>query len=111
MAKTTDFNYELDEYEQEIEEGLRKEGFKRIPNFKREMERYRAAAKATLAKNKNVNIRISEQDLSRIKSKAASQGVPYQTLLTSLIHQYSNNQIEYNVLREPKGKYVIKRHK
>lgn len=95
----------LDSYEKEIEEGLHREGFKRIPSFNREMERYRTAAKATLEKNRNINLRISEQDLSRVKSIAARQGVPYQTLLTSLIHQYSNNQIEYNVLKEPKKNY------
>ena|SRR3989338_4089632 len=105
MNKKSVFDVELDDYEKEIEEGFEKNGFKRAPDFKRQMEKLRAAAKATLAKNKNVNIRISERDLTLIKSKAASQGIPYQTLLTSLIHQFSNNQIEYNVLREPKKKY------
>ncbi len=45
------------------------------------------AAKNTLNKIKNINIRISERDLQRLKSKAAKQGIPYQTLVASLIHQ------------------------
>lgn len=102
MKKYNDFDDELDDYETEVETGLKKEGFKRIKNFKQEMAKYRAAAWATLAKTKNINIRISQGDLFRIRTRAAEQGVPYQTLLSSLIHQYSNDQIDYNVLKAPK---------
>jgi len=56
-------------------------------------------------KTKNINIRISQGDLFNIKSKAEKQGIPYQTLISSLIHQYTNNQIDYNILREPRATY------
>ena len=105
MSKITDFNYKLDDYEKEIEAGLKKHGFKSIPNVKKEMARYRGYAKSMLEKNKNINIRISLGDLYNIKSRAGEQGIPYQTLLSSLIHQYSRGQIDYNVLREPKKDY------
>ncbi len=108
MSKTTDFDYELDDYEKEVEEGLEKEGFKSVPNVKQEMAKLVAAAKATMEKNKNINIRISQGDLYKVKSKAAEQGIPYQTLLSSLIHQYSHGRIDYNVLREPKKQYENK---
>lgn len=47
------------------------------------------AAKATLKKNKNINIRITENDLETIKMKAAREGLPYQTLIGSLLHKYA----------------------
>jgi len=63
-----------------------------------------AAARATMEKVKNINIRISQGDLFGIQNKARSKH-PYQTLISSLIHQYSNNKIDYNVLREPRAPY------
>ncbi len=48
------------------------------------------AAQQTLKKNKNINIRISENDLESIKLRAAREGMPYQTLIGSLIHKYAS---------------------
>jgi len=47
------------------------------------------AAKETMKKNKNINIRISENDLQSIKLLAAKEGMPYQTLIGSIIHKYA----------------------
>lgn len=49
------------------------------------------AAKNTMKKTKNINIRLSEKDLLKVKAKAAETGIPYQTLLSSVIHQFVNN--------------------
>ncbi|MDM8565747.1 CopG family antitoxin [Candidatus Halobeggiatoa sp. HSG11] len=46
------------------------------------------AAKETMKKNKNINIRISENDLEAIKLRAAREGIPYQTLIGSILHKY-----------------------
>jgi predicted DNA binding CopG/RHH family protein len=51
------------------------------------------AAKETLRKNKNINIRISENDLEAIKLMAAKEGMPYQTLIGSLIHKYASGYL------------------
>ena len=51
------------------------------------------AAKATMRKNKNINIRISENDLESIKLLAAREGLPYQTLIGSLIHKYATGSL------------------
>jgi len=53
-----------------------------------------AAAKETLKKNKNINIRISENDLESIKLLAAREGMPYQTLIGSLIHKYASGYLQ-----------------
>ncbi len=51
------------------------------------------AAKETLKKNRNINIRISENDLESIKLKAAREGMPYQTLIGSLLHKYASGYL------------------
>lgn len=52
------------------------------------------AAKQTLKKNKNINIRITENDLTSIKMKAAREGLPYQTLIGSLLHKYASGYLK-----------------
>lgn len=80
--------YELDKEEKEILEAFNKGEFKSVPNVKKEITRLQKVANNTLNKTKNINIRLSEKDLRKIKSKAMEQGIPYQTLITSVIHQY-----------------------
>ena len=52
------------------------------------------AAKETLKKNKNINIRISENDLESIKMLAAREGMPYQTLIGSILHKYASGYLQ-----------------
>ena len=59
-----------------------------VKNLKSEMGRYRAMAKATLQKDKRVNIRISSQDLEGVQKRSIEDGIPYQTLMASIIHRY-----------------------
>ncbi|WP_252177489.1 CopG family antitoxin [Endozoicomonas sp. 4G] len=47
-----------------------------------------AAARETLKKDKRINIRISQQDLLAIQSRAQREGIPYQTLVSSILHKY-----------------------
>ena len=54
---------------------------------KRAIARYSKIAKATLAKNKTISIRISEIDLIKLKALAAQEGIPYQTLISSSLHR------------------------
>jgi len=72
----------------------------RAPNFRTVKRDLVKAAKATakIRKNKSLTIRISEEDLHRLKVKASHKGIPYQTLLTALIHQYNNDKVSVNVL-------------
>ena len=41
-----------------------------------------------------MNIRMSEMDLSRFRKKAAEEGLPYQTLIASVLHKYINGRLE-----------------
>ncbi len=67
--------------------------WKRIPNFKREISRYREVARNTLRKDKRVNIRITERDLVRIQKAAVHERLPYQTLISSVLHKYINGRL------------------
>jgi predicted DNA binding CopG/RHH family protein len=64
-----------------------------IPNFKKEAKRYQESARETLRKNKRVNIRMTERDLVRIQKKAIEEGLPYQTLISSVLHKYINGHL------------------
>lgn len=55
-----------------------------IAKRKHELQNY---AKNTLNKTKNINIRLSERDIHRLKAKAAEEGLPYQTLASSILHK------------------------
>ena len=82
--------YELDKEEQELLDAIEAGDFKPIPNAKAEIRKLRAAAAAHLSRTKNINIRLSERTLHKLKVKAAEKGLPYQTLVASLLHQYTN---------------------
>jgi predicted DNA binding CopG/RHH family protein len=55
--------------------------------------RLRAAARATALKDRRVNIRLSSVDLSDIQVKALEQGLPYQTLIASVLHKYVTGRL------------------
>jgi len=53
----------------------------------------KAAARATAIKDRRVNIRLSSGDLSDIQVKALEEGVPYQTLIASVLHKYVTGRL------------------
>lgn len=63
------------------------------PNFTTDKNTLRQAAKNSLDKNKNINVRLSMRDLQLVKFKAAQNGIPYQTLITTIVHQYATGKI------------------
>jgi predicted DNA binding CopG/RHH family protein len=58
------------------------------------MKRIKSNKRKKLLKSKNVNIRMSESDWSKLKTKAAKNGLPYQTLMSAILHQYANGILE-----------------
>ena len=57
------------------------------------MLRYRQMAANALAKNRRVNIRISAMDLEGMQARAAEEGMPYQTLIASVLHKYASGRL------------------
>jgi len=76
----------LNEYESEILEAF--EGGKLKPV--QPTEDFKAIARNTMRKNKKINIRISENDLTALQRKAARDGIPYQTLIGSVLHRFAS---------------------
>ena len=60
---------------------------------KAELAKFKAAARATAIKDRRVNIRLSSGDLSDIQVKALEEGVPYQTLIASVLHKYVTGRL------------------
>ena len=65
-----------------------------IDNVESEKKRYVQIARTQMNKKKAVSIRLLESDIERIKARSVSQGMPYQMLISSLIHQYANGKIK-----------------
>ena len=87
-------NLKLNQEEKDILNAFESNKLKKSKNQKNEIKKARNAAKATLLKNSHISIRLSEKDLIKIKQKALKTGIPYQTLIGALIHQYAENDIK-----------------
>ena len=77
----------VDAYEREVLSAFEKGNLKSVAT-KGELEKFRAAARVTAVKDRRVNIRLSSIDLNDIQVKALEEGMPYQTLIASVLHKY-----------------------
>ena len=77
-----------DQEEMELMKSIETEGWVSVNNLEEEINKAKKAAEATLKKSERMNIRISPNDLRRLKIKAIEEGMPYQTLVASIIHKY-----------------------
>lgn len=64
-----------------------------VKNVEDQAAQYRAYARAALRKDKRVNIRISEKDLLDLQKRAMREGIPYQTLISSVLHKYISGML------------------
>ena len=78
---------DLDAEERALYESFENGEFVPVANQEEEKAKAMAAAKATLNKTRNINIRLSERDLYKLKAKAVEEGIPYQTLASSILHK------------------------
>ena len=82
----------LNAYEDEVL-GAYETGKLKSVATKSELAKFKAAARSTAVKDKRVNIRLSSGDLSDIQVKALEEGVPYQTLIASVLHKYVTGRL------------------
>lgn len=82
----------IDHYELEVLRDFEKGRLKSVAT-KAELAKFKAAARATAIKDRRVNIRLSSGDLSDIQVKALEEGVPYQTLIASVLHKYVTGRL------------------
>lgn len=88
MSKPT-----LPKDEQELLDAVETGEYESVLTESRKKE-LQAAANLTFKKDKRINIRISNRDLTAIQSKASEEGIPYQTLVSSIIHKYISGSLQ-----------------
>lgn len=81
--------FDLTPEEEEIEKALEKGEFIPVKNFPKVKKMMMEIARNTLAKNANINLRLSQKVLIKLKAKAAAYGLPYQTLASSVLHRFA----------------------
>ena len=86
--------HNLDKEEQKILDAIETGKWELVKSPKAELERYAQIARNTLRKDQRMNIRISKADLERLKAKAAEEGIPYQTLVASVLHKFVSGTLK-----------------
>ena len=83
----------LDNEEQEILDAFESGKLKKSKNSKKQIEQHRLVAEATFKKDARINIRLSSRDLRSLQARALREGVPYQTLVSSVLHKFVDGQL------------------
>ena len=83
----------MNKEEKTILKSVEKDEWKSVRGAKSKIQKYQEYAKATFRKDKRVNIRISEKDLVGIQKKAVEEGLPYQTLISSVLHKFVSGRL------------------
>jgi len=84
----------LDDEEKELEDMISSGSFESVSEYKKEKKHLIQAAKESMKKDARVNIRLSSVDLLAIKANAAYEGIPYQTLIASILHKYAAGHLD-----------------
>lgn len=82
-----------DTFDEDILAAYEKGGLKSVAPSKAQLKRYQEAAQATFIKDRRVNIRLSSPDLMDIQARALEEGMPYQTLIASVLHKFVSGKL------------------
>jgi predicted DNA binding CopG/RHH family protein len=80
-------------YEEDILTSFERGEWGSVTNVRDEIARYAAIAATSLTKDKRINIRLSSRDLEDVQTRAAEEGMPYQTLIASVLHKYVSGRL------------------
>jgi predicted DNA binding CopG/RHH family protein len=83
----------LDAEEQEILDAFEKGKLKSVKNLDKKLDEAKLTARNTFNKNKRINLRLTERDFRLAHVKGLEEGIPYQTLLSSIIHKYLTGRL------------------
>jgi len=83
----------IDQEEKDLMESIERDEWQSVKNINQEKEKAIAAARNTLKKNKRINLRLTQKDYQQIQIRAIQEGIPYQTLISSVIHKYLNGSL------------------
>ena len=91
-SENTKFNY-IDDDEREIIESLEADEWFSVADAEFHKAEATEIARSTMRKDRRMNVRISERDMRNLKIRAAEEGIPYQTLVTMVLHKYVTGQL------------------
>lgn len=80
----------FDNDEKELLDSFERNEWRSVQDLKKRKLELEESARNTIRKDKRVNIRISERDLKELQKIAIKEGLPYQTLISSILHKYVN---------------------
>ena len=83
----------VDQEEKDLMESIERDEWRPVKNFNQEKEKAIVAARNTLKKDKRINLRLTQKDYHQIQIKAIEEGIPYQTLISSIVHKYLNGSL------------------
>ena len=86
-------DYKLDKGEQELLDSFERGEWQPVENLDAEKKRHQRYAHNTIKKDRRVNIRMTSKDLSELQNMAMEDGVPYQTLISSVLHRYVGGRL------------------
>lgn len=84
---------QFNDYEERLIESIHQDEWNSVSNLDAEVEKAREIARQTTAKDNKITIRISGRDLELLKTMAMDEGLPYQTMVTSVLHKYVTGKL------------------
>jgi len=84
----------IEKSERELLRSVESGEWRSVAEMGSELKRYRECARATFKKDRRINIRISSQDLDALQKRALREGIPYQTLISSILHKYVSGRMK-----------------
>lgn len=83
----------LDREEKELVDTIERREWTPAANFEQQKKDIIKAAKMTMQKDQRMNIRVSKRDIDALKVRALEEGLPYQTLVSSILHKYLTGRL------------------
>ena len=83
----------IDQEEKDLMESIERDEWQPVENINHEKKKAITAARNTLKKDKRINLRLTQKDYHQIQIKAIEEGIPYQTLISSIVHKYLNGSL------------------
>ncbi|HPA49901.1 MAG TPA: antitoxin [Methanofastidiosum sp.] len=86
--------------EKELMQSIENDEWTSVSNFDEIKQNLMKAAAETAIKDYRINVRISKRDVEALKTKALEDGIPYQTLVTSILHKYVTGRLKESKTKE-----------
>lgn len=86
-------NLQLDPYEQELNDAIENGQVREVPDMEEEKKRIVSIFRDAARKDRRVSLRLNDRDLDAIQARAAANGLPYQTLIATILHQVATGKM------------------